>query len=100
VLTKTQKKTHGWARLLPAALVAFAIVAAAVGAILLSANPGNQDFGKVERPYVGGDLHSLAVDPNNPDRVVVCGHESGAVSDDSGKTWTQASGIEGADAMG
>jgi hypothetical protein len=39
VLAKTQKKTHGQARLLLAALVAFAIVAAAVAAILLSMGP-------------------------------------------------------------
>jgi hypothetical protein len=81
-------------------VVALGIVAIAVSAVLLSANPGDQESGTVEQPFVGGDLHSLAVDPNNPDRVVVGGHEGGAVSDDGGKTWTQASGIEGANAMG
>jgi photosystem II stability/assembly factor-like uncharacterized protein len=100
VSKKTQKQTRQWASLLPAALVAFGIVVLAVGVILLSMGPGGQQAGATERPYVGGDLHSLAVDPTNPERIVVGGHEGGAVSDDGGKTWTQASGIEGADAMG
>ncbi len=100
MLTKTQKKTPGGARLLLAALVAFAIVAAAVAAILLSMGPTGQQAATSGRPFVGGDLHSLAVDPTDPDRVVVGGHEGGAVSDDGGRIWTQASGIEGADAMG
>ena len=97
---KSQKKTHRQVRLLLSGVVALAIVAMAVSAILLSANPGDQESGTLEQPFVGSDLHSLAVDPNTPDRVVVGGHEGGAVSDDGGKTWTQASGIEGADAMG
>jgi photosystem II stability/assembly factor-like uncharacterized protein len=97
--SKTRKGTHRWASLVPAALVALLIVAAVI-AFLLSASPGRQGSGTSQRPYVGGDLHSLAVNPTNPDRLVVGGHEGGAVSDDGGKTWTQASGIEGADAMG
>ena len=97
---RTQKETRRWASLLPAALVAFGIAALAVGAVLLSQGTGEQQTSATERPYVGGDLHSLAVDPTDPERVVVGGHEGGAVSDDGGETWTQASGIEGADAMG
>jgi photosystem II stability/assembly factor-like uncharacterized protein len=97
---KTQKETPRRASLLPAALVAFGIVALAVGAILLSASPGGQQTGSTERPYVGGDLHSLAVDPTDPDKVVVGGHDGGAISSDGGKTWRQAAGLEGADPMG
>jgi photosystem II stability/assembly factor-like uncharacterized protein len=97
---KTQKETSRWASLVPAALVALGIVVLAVGAVLLSMSPGGQQTGSTERPYVGGDLHSLAVDPTDPDKVVVGGHEGGAVSEDGGKTWRQASGLEGADPMG
>jgi photosystem II stability/assembly factor-like uncharacterized protein len=97
---RTQKQTRRWASLLPAALVAFGIVVLAVGAIVLSMNPGGQQTGSTERPYVGRDLHSLAVDPTDPEKVVVGGHDGGAVSTDGGKTWRQASGLEGADPMG
>lgn len=96
---ETQKTSRQRAALLPAALVAFGIAALAVGSVLLSAG-GQQQSGSGERPYVGGDLHSLAVDPTDPDKVVVGGHEGGAVSEDGGKTWRQASGLEGADPMG
>jgi photosystem II stability/assembly factor-like uncharacterized protein len=82
------------------ALVAFAILVLAVGAVLLSVGSGDRTARSVERPYVGGDLHSLAVDPKDPDRVVVGGHEGGAVSEDGGRMWRPAYGLEGADAMG
>ena len=87
--------------LLPA-LVAFGIVALAVGAVVLSANPGGQSSGSDlgQRPYVGGDLHSIAVDPTEPQKVMVGGHDGGAISEDGGKTWEQAAGLEGADPMG
>jgi hypothetical protein len=78
---ETQKTTRQRAALLPAALVAFGIAVLAVGAVLLSAG-GQQLLGSGERPYVGGDLHSLAVDPSDPDKVVVGGHDGGAVSED------------------
>jgi photosystem II stability/assembly factor-like uncharacterized protein len=99
VAGKTQKKTRGRAQLLLPALVAFVIVAAAVAAVLLSFSPGGQESTASERPYVGGDLHSLGVDPTNADKVVG-GHDGGAVSKNGGKTWRQASGLEGADPMG
>lgn len=52
------------------------------------------------RPYVGGDLHSLVVDPANPQRVLVGGHDGGALSDDGGTTWQPVAGLKGADPMG
>ena len=93
---KTQKKTHQRARLLLAGLVALTILVLAVGAILLSMSPGGQPTATSERPFVGGDLHSIAVDPTDPDKVMVGGHDGGAISEDGGKTWQQASGLEGA----
>jgi photosystem II stability/assembly factor-like uncharacterized protein len=100
VARKTQKKTARRAQLLLPALLAFTILALAVGAILLSMSPGGQQTATSERPYVGGDLHSLAVDPTDPEKVMVGGHDGGAISNDGGKTWQQASGLEGADPMG
>jgi photosystem II stability/assembly factor-like uncharacterized protein len=96
----TQKTAPRRTSLLLPGLVAFGIVALAVGAVLLSANLGGPQTGSSDRPYVGGDLHSLAVDPTDPDKVVVGGHDGGAISSDGGKTWRQAEGLEGADPMG
>ena len=97
---KTQKQPVRRVQLLLAALVAFTILVLAVGAILLSMSPGGQPTATSERPFVGGDLHSIAVDPTDPDKVMVGGHDGGAISEDGGKTWQQASGLEGADPMG
>jgi len=77
------------------------VLAASVGVyLLLATDPGEQATVSGGRPYVGGDLHSLAVDPANPEKVMVGGHEGGAISDDGGQTWRPASGLEGADPMG
>jgi photosystem II stability/assembly factor-like uncharacterized protein len=100
VTRKLQKETRRWASLLPAALVAFGIAALAVGAVLLSASPGGQQTSTTDRPYVGGHLHSMAVDPTNPEKVMVGGHEGAAMSSDGGKTWRQITDLEGADPMG
>ena len=94
-----QKATRGWAAYAPAALVAAGIAALAVGAVWLSSG-GGQAEDPTRRPFVGGDLHSLAVDPTNPDKVMVGGHEGAAMSKDGGKTWRQVPDLEGADPMG
>jgi photosystem II stability/assembly factor-like uncharacterized protein len=52
------------------------------------------------RPFVGGDLHSLVVDPANPSRLFVGGHHGVASSLNKGKTWRPVDSLEGADAMG
>jgi photosystem II stability/assembly factor-like uncharacterized protein len=52
------------------------------------------------RPYVGGDLHSLAIAPTAPERLYVGGHDGVAVSTDGGRTWRQVESLTGADAMG
>jgi photosystem II stability/assembly factor-like uncharacterized protein len=82
-------------------VLAIFVLAVVVGAyVLLTAGPRQQPTDSAQRPYVGGDLHSLAVDPTNAERVMVGGHEGGALSNDGGKTWQQALGLEGADPMG
>lgn len=101
-LNKKNKGKRSRASWLPAALVAAGIAVLAIGAVWLSANPGGPSSGSDlgQRPYVGGDLHSIAVDPTDPQKVMVGGHDGGAISEDGGKTWEQASGLEGADPMG
>jgi hypothetical protein len=104
-LSKNRQQETPRASLVLAAFVGVVIVGAAVAAMLLSASPGRQETATKEtatseRPYVGGDLHSLAVDPTDPEKVMVGGHDGGAVSEDGGRTWKQASGLEGADPMG
>ena len=78
-------------------LGAFALVAIALAAFLYLGSGGSD---AASRPYVGGDLHAMAVDPKNPDRVMVGGHGGAAISGDGGKTWEQAPDLEGADPMG
>jgi hypothetical protein len=95
---KMQGATTRWVSYLPAALVAVAGLALVAGAIALSSGGGPDE--SAERPYVGGDLHTMAVDPTDPDKVMVGGHEGGMISDDAGKNWREASGLEGGDPMG
>lgn len=49
---------------------------------------------------VGGDFHSLVVDPTTPGRVFVGGHDVVSTSSDGGRTWARVASLEGADAMG
>src|SRR3990170_4795672 len=97
---KTQNTTRWRVPILLAGLGTL-VLAATVGAyLLLSTGPSEQPAGSGERPFVGGDLHSLAADPTDPEKVMVGGHEGGAISEDGGKTWREASGLEGAAPMG
>ena len=54
----------------------------------------------VARPVVGGDLHSLVVDPNDPETLYIGGHEGVSVSTDGGASWEVVESLQGADAMG
>ncbi|MBJ7595148.1 MAG: hypothetical protein JF886_09855 [Candidatus Dormibacteraeota bacterium] len=49
--------------------------------------------------YVGGDLHSLVVNPSDPREVFVGGHQSAAVSHDGGRSFQQVTALQNADAM-
>jgi hypothetical protein len=76
---------------------------AAAGAVALAAfflMRGGSGESSPTRPFVGGDLHSLVVDPANPTRMFVGGHHGVASSTDRGKTWRPVDSLEGADAMG
>lgn len=52
------------------------------------------------KPVVGADLHSLAVDPNDPDTLYIGSHQGVSVSTDGGQTWKVIESLNGADAMG
>ena len=54
----------------------------------------------VARPVVGGDLHSLVVDPSDPDTLYIGSHEGVSVSTDGGASWEVVESLQGADAMG
>ncbi len=71
-----------------------------VGLVTLRSGANQNGAGVSARPSLGSDLHSLAVDPANPQRLLVGGHENAAISADGGKTWRQAGGLQNADPMG
>ncbi|MEO6123068.1 MAG: sialidase family protein [Ilumatobacteraceae bacterium] len=48
----------------------------------------------------GGDFYSIAVDPSNPDRIFVGGHQAVSESTDAGATWSEIPALRDADAMG
>lgn len=77
---------------------ALAVVLAAILVGLYAAHSGGPSAGT--QPYVGEDLHSLVVDPSDPNRVLVGGHQGAAVSADGGTSWRQIAGLNGADPMG
>ncbi len=54
----------------------------------------------VSEPVVGADLHSLVVDPEDPDTLYIGSHSGVSVSTDGGKTWEVIESLRGADAMG
>ncbi|MBI4259507.1 MAG: hypothetical protein HY658_02975 [Actinobacteria bacterium] len=49
---------------------------------------------------MGGDLHSLVVDPADPDTLYVGGHQAVSLSRDGGRTWERIRSLDDADAMG
>jgi photosystem II stability/assembly factor-like uncharacterized protein len=59
--------------------------------------PSSESASQASRPTVGGDLHTLNF---AGDGLYVGGHAAAAVSRDNGRTWTQITSLEGADAMG
>ncbi len=88
-------RRHGWAPwALGIALVALVAVTLRAGGDGTSAPVGGTN------PVVGADLHSLVVDPADPDTVYIGSHDGVSVSADGGKTWEAIASLDGADAMG
>lgn len=72
-----------------------------VGAVaLVIASGGNGTGGNAPGGFTGDDFHSIAVDPTEPNRLFVGGHEAVSVSTDGGATWDEVESLRGADAMG
>jgi photosystem II stability/assembly factor-like uncharacterized protein len=90
------QRTRGW---LPWA-VGFAVL---VG-VVLAARSGGDDAQAPgaggTNPVVGSDLHSLVVDPDDPDTVYIGSHGGVSVSRDGGGSWEPIETLDGADAMG
>jgi len=78
-------------------LLAVGLVAVGLVAWLVLRGGGGGDPG---RPVVGGDLHSIAVSPTDPNRIWVGGHQAAAASTDGGVTWAEVPSLAGADPMG
>jgi photosystem II stability/assembly factor-like uncharacterized protein len=76
-----------------------AIVGIALAALLV-ARDSTPEQTSPSTPVVGGDLHSLVVDPADPSRVFIGSHSGVSASLDAGATWAPIESLEGADAMG
>ena len=75
-----------------------------LGVVVIALLPGPTDApapgAAVSNPVVGGDLHSLVVDPDNPETLYIGSHQGVSVSTDAGETWEVVESLSGADAMG
>jgi photosystem II stability/assembly factor-like uncharacterized protein len=67
---------------------------------LIAACGGGGPDSTTEGGLVGRDFHSLVVDPNDPQRIFVGGHQAVSVSTDGGRSWTEIEALQNADAMG
>ena len=82
-------------------LVAAAVAVVAVVAVVLSGGGSKQPATTLSSTgRVGGDFHSLVVDPTSPGRLFVGGHEVVSTSSNGGRTWTRVASLDNADAMG
>ena len=76
---------------------------AAVAVIVFVATRGGDDTGgsgTAAESFVGGDLHTLVIDPADPERLFVAGHQAAGTSTDGGRTWSQVPSLANADGMG
>lgn len=75
-----------------------------IGVLFVALRSGSTDAPapgvSVSKPIVGDDLHSLVVDPTEPDTLYIGSHQGVSVSTDGGKSWEVVEPLSGADAMG
>lgn len=76
------------------------VIAIGVVAMRGGGTEGSEPRVAVARPVVGGDLHSLVIDPSDPDTLFIGSHQGASVSTDGGATWETVPTLDGADAMG
>jgi photosystem II stability/assembly factor-like uncharacterized protein len=85
-------------------MAVYLVAAAVVAIVAVSALGGGEDRGTpaqpVSLPVVGGDLHSLVVDPKDPNTLYIGSHSGVSVSTDGGKSWAAEPTLDDADAMG
>lgn len=78
--------------------------AAVIAVVVIALRSGGSDAPapgmSVATPVVGADLHSLVVDPANPDKLFIGSHQGVSRSTDGGETWEVVETLDGADAMG
>lgn len=92
VVPPRRRAFRPWALGLAAAAVVVVAVLGVLGA--------GQDTPASAEPSIGGDLHSLVVDPTRPTRLYLGGHDAVAVSEDAGRSWLPVRTLDRADAMG
>ena len=68
--------------------------------LLLGRDGGSETTDRGGGGFTGGDFHSIVVDPSDPERVFVGGHQAVSVSTDGGATWNEIEELRDADAMG
>jgi photosystem II stability/assembly factor-like uncharacterized protein len=89
-------RKHGW---LP-----WVIGVAALVIVVIALRSGGTDAPAAgvaaSKPAVGDDLHSLVVDPTDPDTLYIGSHQGVSVSTDGGQSWEVVESLNGADAMG
>ncbi|MGI8684359.1 MAG: hypothetical protein ACR2MO_04595 [Acidimicrobiales bacterium] len=84
--------------------LSLAAVVVAVAVVVMASGGGDSHQPAAatssSKGLVGGDFHSLVVDPVTPTRLFVGGHEVVSTSSDGGRTWSRVASLDGADAMG
>ncbi len=84
--THKSKRTRSARSWLPV-WIGLVVVAVAVVIVIVAVSGRNTDSASIGAPFVGGDLHSLVVDPQSPSRLFVGGHQGVAVSNNAGHSW-------------
>jgi photosystem II stability/assembly factor-like uncharacterized protein len=77
-----------------------ATIAVLGGIVLVLGRDGDDAMDSGAGGFTGGDFHSMVVDPSDPRRIFVGGHQAVSVSTDGGATWTEIEELRDADAMG
>lgn len=81
-------------------VIGIGVVATAMFALRSGGSDAPTATESVANPVVGDDLHSLVVDPNDPDALYIGSHQGVSMSTDGGESWEVVESLAGADAMG
>ncbi len=75
------------------------VIVAAVVVIMVSRSAAPNAPATPTAAFVGSDLHSIAIDPSNPQHLYVGGHQAASESHDGGRTFSQVPALDNADPM-